>query len=435
MRNGTASIILKNERALHLAASAGRISTQKGGALEIFAGDDDRERDIRLVKKVLSSGHSSLLEHQTFGIAFDGVSVMVEQFMIEFRLASFTVKSRRYVDFADAGYVTPSGLPESVLNDYRARCDALFTAYTELTEMGIPKEDARFVLPYSFRSNFYVTLNARELVNVICSMLYGRGKRHEELVYLGEMLKSQFDKQYPDVIETQKWRYEHALTEAPPERVDAGEPIKPNVLLISETQDMELTLKTAMRFSGRFAGDMITPENMHMLITDPRPRELEQISAGFLIENISLSCVTHFARHRMQSILFNEPPLALSRGDYVLPDSIANNPEALAIYTRVFQEQPEFAAKIPVEYRAYCALSGHVTDIMLTMNARELLHFMKLRTCTRAQWEIREVANAMLAELRALAPDIFYHFGASCITDGRCPEGRLSCGRIKEIRI
>ena len=78
------------------------------------------------------------------------------------------------------------------------------------------------------------------------------------------------------------------------------------------------------------------------------------------------------------------------------------------------------------------ALSGNTVDILFTMNARELLHFMKLRTCTRAQWEIRDAAGDMLSGLMESFPALFRHFGPSCAVNGFCPEGRLSCGRLQK---
>ena len=90
-------------------ASGGRISTMDGTADEIFETSlaAGREKNEKLIGKVLSSGHTSVLEHGFVNLAFENVSVLAEQFLIEFRLASFTVKSRRYVDFSKAGYVSP----------------------------------------------------------------------------------------------------------------------------------------------------------------------------------------------------------------------------------------------------------------------------------------------------------------------------------------
>ena len=161
MNESRAMIISANPQALAVVASSARMSTQQGTALEVYAREGDREKNLKLIEKVLASGHKSVIEHQTLSIAFNDVSVMVEQFVIEFRLASFTVKSRRYVDFSGAGYVVPAMQSEAE-ERYRAGMDALFHAYSSLLERGIPKEDARFVLPYSLRSNFFMTINARE---------------------------------------------------------------------------------------------------------------------------------------------------------------------------------------------------------------------------------------------------------------------------------
>jgi thymidylate synthase (FAD) len=64
------------------------------------------------------------------------------------------------------------------------------------------------------------------------------------------------------------------------------------------------------------------------------------------------------------------------------------------------------------------------TNIVVTMNARELLHFFNLRLCARAQWELREVAMEMLKLVKKVAPTIFKDAGPSCMK-GFCPEGDL----------
>ena len=193
MNQSKAIIIVENREALRVAASAARISTQQGTAMETFENSGGDARDLKLIGKVLSSGHKSVIEHQTFSIAFNDVSVLVEQFVIESRLASFTVKSRRYVDFAGAGFVVPDGLNEAQRALYDDTMRARFADYERLMALGLPKEDARFLLPYCLRSNFYMTLNARELISLICAMLFGRGKGFSESESLGRRVKAQFD--------------------------------------------------------------------------------------------------------------------------------------------------------------------------------------------------------------------------------------------------
>ena len=174
-------------------ASGGRISTMDGTADEIYAKSlsAGQEKNEKLIGKVLSSGHTSVLEHGYVNLAFENVSVYAEQFMIEFRLASFTVKSRRYVDFSKAGYVSPAFTDDAQAELFDRTVRRLFAVYDELEAAGVPKEDARFVLPYCFCSNFFCSMNARELVHVMNELTYGRGSAVPELRALGESLFAQ----------------------------------------------------------------------------------------------------------------------------------------------------------------------------------------------------------------------------------------------------
>ena len=148
-------------------ASGGRISTMDGTADEIRAKSlaAGKEKNEKLIGKVLSSGHTSVLEHGYVNLAFENVSVLAEQFLIEFRLASFTVKSRRYVDFSGAGYVAPELPPVQAQALFDETVRELFRIYDELEAAGVPKEDARFVLPNACDTKMIVTMNARSLMN------------------------------------------------------------------------------------------------------------------------------------------------------------------------------------------------------------------------------------------------------------------------------
>ena len=505
MLKSRANIILENREALRVAASAARISTQQGTAMEIFEASLGDERDLKLIGKVLSSGHKSVIEHQVYAIAFNDVSVLVEQFVIEARLASFTVKSRRYVDFASAGFVVPEDLTKEQRALYEATMEARFRDYERLLELGVPKEDARFVLPYCLRSNFYMTLNARELISLIGAMLWGRGKGFPEIEALGLQLKEQFDRLYPGVMDKEAKRFGHyAAPELPDMRVhptgeDDGKqvsdmaadlfgalgggdlneligglvsnddpaaanvgamlkkefdllfpkgqgmnipgPCEGDAELLSAPADPKALLSAAMAFSGRFPavdGEVLVDSNIRALMEDERPRELELLNYVFRVKNISLACLTHFTRHRIDSPLIPPVLCALAGNRYVLPESVKANPEAERVYRNAFMEQFHAAhalleAGISRENLSYLAMSGHELDILLGMNARQLQHFMKLRVCNRAQWEIRGVARRMLDLLRAESPELYLYFGPSCRL-APCPEGKMSCGSPDGIR-
>ena len=84
---------------------------------------------------------------------------------------------------------------------------------------------------------------------------------------------------------------------------------------------------------------------------------------------------------------------------------------------------------IPKEDARYVLPNACETKIIVTMNARSLFNFFHHRCCTRAQWEIRNLANEMLKLVKQVAPETFKHAGASCDSLGYCVEGSMSCGR------
>ncbi|MBR3297098.1 MAG: FAD-dependent thymidylate synthase, partial [Firmicutes bacterium] len=134
------------------------------------------------------------------------------------------------------------------------------------------------------------------------------------------------------------------------------------------------------------------------------------------------------------------PGLELTdRSTRIMPESVKNNETALGIYADAFLRldalyKDLLGRGVPYYDLVYCQLSGNTVDIVITMNARELRLFFALRTCSRAQWEIRRLADLMLTEARRAAPGIFNSFGPSCYTFGECPEGAMTCGRAAEMR-
>ena len=157
----TALIIGMTDTDEKVTAASGRISTQEGTALSIWDKSQDREKNKNLIGKVTASGHTSTVEHTYFNLAFQNVTAVVEQFIIEFRLASFTVKSRRYVNFSDAGFYVPDFGNDEIKASYTEHMSKMFALYGELCDNGIAREDARFVLPYCLFSNFFCSVNGR----------------------------------------------------------------------------------------------------------------------------------------------------------------------------------------------------------------------------------------------------------------------------------
>lgn len=173
---------------------------------------------------------------------------------------------------------------------------------------------------------------------------------------------------------------------------------------------------------------------------------LEHWSATFSIEGISRACSHQLVRHRLASYSQQSQRYVDMAGfDYVVPESIEDQVVGWCMDTpitarveydtimgnlrRAYRRLIE--AGIPEEDARYILPNACTTNIVVTMNARELRHFFALRCCSRAQWEIRELANKMLESCKAVAPILFEGAGPSCKATGRCPEGANSCGRYR----
>jgi thymidylate synthase (FAD) len=185
------------------------------------------------------------------------------------------------------------------------------------------------------------------------------------------------------------------------------------------------------------ADDATTEKIVEAVVKCKRPRALECANYTFRFNNVSLSCITHFARHRIQSIEIPELTKT-DRMSFIIPPVLRDKPELLEKYKNAFKKTADEYARlknlgVAEELLVYYQLSGNTLDIVTTMNARQLLLFLRLRSCTRAQWEIQEYAVDALTKLRKVAPSIFKFYGPSCFV-GACPEGRMTCGRAAEIK-
>lgn len=436
MRKSVAKIISCNQDCEAVCASAAKMSTQPGNAWEIFEKSRVSETNTNLIGKVLASGHKSVIEHAVFSIAFWDVSVFVEQFFIECRLASFTVKSRRYVDFGNLGYLIPEELSRESKERYCSYMDTLFDGYRQLLDLNVPKEDARFLLPYCFCSNFYCTLNARELATAISAIRFGRGRNIPELQSIADQLTEQLREIFPALLPELEHGCEAPMdicswSSAPVQLVQTEE--AGSVKLISAPSDPMLLLETAHTIAH--PGSAL---DLDALVADPRPRELEQLNYAFVISDLTLSGLTHLVRHRMQSIAVPSL-LSVDHSRVILPDSIRSREAARAVYEKTLEMARELRLAAAADealrpYGYYFALSGNVVTVMSTMNAREMRLFMRLRTCTRAQWEIRKVAVECLRLARNSFPALFEKMGPSCVVNGICPEGKMTCGRKAEMQ-
>lgn len=190
---------------------------------------------------------------------------------------------------------------------------------------------------------------------------------------------------------------------------------------------------------------------------------IEHISFTFGIEEVSRTLLAQITRHRIASFSVQSQRYVKENSfSFVTPPEIAADPRASELYQQAMQSSYESyleladllqkkhfaqmveqgmeekkarsaAEKKAIEDARFVLPNACETKMMLTMNARSLMNFFRLRCCNRAQWEIRDVATQMLELVRPVAPTLFAKAGPGCLT-GPCPEGRMTCGKISEVR-
>jgi len=167
---------------------------------------------------------------------------------------------------------------------------------------------------------------------------------------------------------------------------------------------------------------------------------LEHANFTFGVEGISRATSHQLVRHRLASYS-QQSQRYVKLGDefeYITPESIEKNidikkkyDDAVRSIHALYGEMLD--AGIPAEDARFLLPNAAATKIIITMNARELMHFFTLRCCERAQWEIRDMACEMLRLARQAVPAIFDRSGPGCVR-GKCTEGEMTCGRPDEIR-
>ncbi len=245
-----------------------------------------------------------------------------------------------------------------------------------------------------------------------------------------------------------------------------------NVQLLAFTPQPEQTVAAAARlcYSPSTIDELMdgmteekTASFVDMLAEIGHESPIEHASFTFGIEGVSRSLLAQITRHRLASFsVQSQRYVAEDHFEFVLPPEIEAIPEAKEEYLRAMEEDQRHyerlkavlaekyveaflqsgmsqkaaeraAEKKAIEDARFVLPNACTTKMVVTMNARSLRNFFRLRCCNRAQWEIRELAEKMLHLCQEAAPHLFRTAGPGCVA-GPCPEGKMSCGRAAEMR-
>jgi thymidylate synthase (FAD) len=168
---------------------------------------------------------------------------------------------------------------------------------------------------------------------------------------------------------------------------------------------------------------------------------MEHVSFTFLIEGVSRSLLAQLTRHRIASFsVQSQRYVSYEKGfGYVVPPAVeALGTEAVTEYAAQMDQMltwyQDWQQKLGTNEDARFVLPNACeTRLLMTMNVREIRHFLELRMCRRAQWEIRQLAETVFALCYTEAPELFADAGPGCLR-GACPEGEKTCGKMREVR-
>ena len=215
------------------------------------------------------------------------------------------------------------------------------------------------------------------------------------------------------------------------------------VKIIAHTPEPEIVIAAAAKLCYSSAADIdtlldgLTPEKcdsfVEHLMSLGHESPLEHVTFTFAVEGVSRVLTHELVRHRIAS--YSQRSMrycAEGECNFYYPENMT--PEMRLAYNNALNVAKEAYNKLidlgmSREMARYVLPNATHTRIIFTMNVRSLLNFCSLRACTRAQKEIRDLANEMIKQLKEISLGLFKKLGPSCESKGYCPEGSMSCGR------
>ena len=244
------------------------------------------------------------------------------------------------------------------------------------------------------------------------------------------------------------------------------------VELLEHTPNPERVIAAAAKLCYSQVGvddilEKMTPEKcesfIEMLMSLGHESPVEHVCFTFAIEGVSRSLLAQLTRHRIASFsVQSQRYVGKENFDYIIPPEIEQIPQAKELFVKAMENDRETYKKLneilaekhkndmlqegideksaeknskkkAQEDARYVLSNACDTKIVMTMNVRSLYNFFSLRTCSRAQWEIRALATEMLRLVKGVSPLLFKDAGPSCVKGG-CKEGNMTCGKAKEMR-
>lgn len=391
-----------------------------------------KEEMDKKVEKVLNAsvgrGHGSVADQNAFIFEISDVSRATTLFLCSPCYLSHLQQSLRRAN-ADRGYE----LPETILNSKIKEntilvLDLAFRLYEEMIKDGIPIEDARYILPLYTRTNIQTLGDARELTH-----LHGMSKGEDVPSVVKQTVQMMVDeakKIAPKLFEERKMNYEKLGWYPAPQIYSENQTIQ---RIVSENNNPSKVV---------FVNSELQIEQIMKAVIDRDEAELANLKHshngseinGFLAP-MSIVTLHQAIRQRTWDHSVESIYDAAERGNVIIPKTIENSKwkekynfltmEMFALYKEIVRHgigRNDAVGVVPHALMIYD---------LIHINGWNALNAIGKRTCTEAQWEIRELAEGIALEIGKRNPRLFAFLGPQCKLYGICPE-KKPCSRFKK---
>lgn len=387
-------------------------------------------KEIEEVRKsnkriIFEMGHSSVAEHSVFNIDIIKISRLAVEEVEHFRLASYTEKSQRYVKLKEGFFVPKEMKNSKIEKKYRTVMKKLFATYKDFIKKGIPKEDARYLLPLATYTQLGMTMNARSLEYMLRKF---SASSLSEIKELGERIFKKVKRIAPSLFRYyQPTDYEIKTKK---ELKSLSEKFSNFINSQEESEDVRLI--------AYYNNDMIPKAILYSYLSQPFPQNwqlseeekmeiikkslehlefydsvLREFELGFLVFEIVISAAAfaQLKRHRLITLItqYYTPDLK-----FTIPPSIIKKNLEKEFEEKIKEVEELYyflKERLEISKTQYILTNAHRRRILIGLNPREFYHISRLREDKDAQWEIKEITQKMNKLVKEKMPEIFFLLG------------------------
>ena len=365
-----------------IVAAAARLCYSKISATQIMD-NFSQEKAASFIKKLMDMGHMSPTEHVSFTFAIDGVSRTLLAQITRHRIGSYSVQSLRYNNPFDK---------EISLQDNNDELAAKNMSYLE-----------------GFLLSGRLSGQKNSIHQPLIEKYHVKGRMPENIVelHMPSYIRGVFD--------------------------GAGLISDDSEFCIAFPSELEPILK-AVHFNITQKGEKLLIKSENALDFSLYIYENLDFTDSIYDDDKLLALCNKYEKLNKQILSIIQSSID-TKYYAMVPESVSINLKAILTYIKGLNACKKcyidlVKMGINQEDARYILPHGTQTRIVMTMNVRSLYNFFNLRCCERAQTEIRQLANLMLAEVKKIAPGLFETAGAPCEALGYCPEGDFGCGKF-----